>query len=136
MPFVVTIQPWCSEEEMNTTYTTFWQLGFVNTLFLCKDLNKESDMTGVWTRIRQNIIRLKSERSNCYAMAPYLEVCYSYLWIEIEEKSLSLAASGARYESILMSLPLNARWEYMYKVKEGSKEAKLVEVLKKPKEWV
>ena len=47
-----------------------------------------------------------------------------------------VSISGARYESILMSLPLNARWEYMYKVKEGSREAKLVEILKHPKEWV
>ena len=47
-----------------------------------------------------------------------------------------LYTPGARYESILMSLPLNARWEYMYKVKEGSREAKLVQVLKHPKEWV
>jgi coproporphyrinogen III oxidase len=34
-----------------------------------------------------------------------------------------------------MSLPLNARWEYMHKVKEGSREAKLLDVLKHPKEW-
>ena len=35
-----------------------------------------------------------------------------------------------------MALPLNARWEYMFKVKEGTREAKLTEVLKNPKEWV
>ena len=35
---------------------------------------------------------------------------------------------GARYESILMSLPLHAKWEYMNKVTEGSREAKLTEV--------
>ena len=47
-----------------------------------------------------------------------------------------LYTPGARYESILMSLPLTARWEYMHDPKEGSKEAKLVEVLKNPKDWL
>ena len=47
-----------------------------------------------------------------------------------------LYTPGARYESILMSLPLNSRWEYMYPIREGSREAKLTEVLKNPKEWV
>jgi coproporphyrinogen III oxidase len=35
-----------------------------------------------------------------------------------------------------MSLPLNAKWEYMYKINEGSREAKLTEILKNPKDWV
>ncbi|GFS13282.1 oxygen-dependent coproporphyrinogen-III oxidase [Elysia marginata] len=47
-----------------------------------------------------------------------------------------LYTPGARFESILMSLPLNARWEYMHKPAPGSREAKLVEVLKNPKDWI
>lgn len=47
-----------------------------------------------------------------------------------------LYTPGARYESILMSLPLHAKWEYMNKVIEGSREAKLTEVLKNPREWI
>ena len=47
-----------------------------------------------------------------------------------------LYTPGARYESILMSLPLNAKWEYMYNIQPGSPEAALTEVLKNPKEWV
>ena len=43
---------------------------------------------------------------------------------------------GSRYESILMSLPLSAKWEYMHKAEPGSREAKLTEVLKNPKDWV
>jgi coproporphyrinogen III oxidase len=35
-----------------------------------------------------------------------------------------------------MSLPLTARWEYMHEPEKGSREERLVEVLKKPKEWV
>nr|XP_012221537.1 PREDICTED: oxygen-dependent coproporphyrinogen-III oxidase isoform X1 [Linepithema humile] len=47
-----------------------------------------------------------------------------------------LYTPGARYESILMSLPLNAKWEYMHEPKIGSKESQLLEVLKNPKDWL
>lgn len=47
-----------------------------------------------------------------------------------------LYTPGARYESILMSLPLSAKWEYMHKPKAGSRESQLLEVLKNPKDWV
>lgn len=47
-----------------------------------------------------------------------------------------LYTPGARYESILMSLPLNAKWEYMHEPKAGSRESQLLEVLKNPKDWV
>lgn len=47
-----------------------------------------------------------------------------------------LFTPGARYESILMSLPLNAKWEYMHEPETDSKESKLLEVLKNPKDWV
>jgi len=48
-----------------------------------------------------------------------------------------LMTPGARIESILMSLPETARWEYMTDLgAEGTEERKLMEVLKKPKEWV
>lgn len=43
---------------------------------------------------------------------------------------------GARFESILMSLPLTARWEYMQSPKPGSPEEALVKVLRQPKDWV
>jgi coproporphyrinogen III oxidase len=43
--------------------------------------------------------------------------------------------TGGRIESILMSLPLTARWEYDHEPEAGSREAALVEVLKKPREW-
>uniref|UniRef100_A0A1A9WXG3 coproporphyrinogen oxidase n=1 Tax=Glossina brevipalpis TaxID=37001 RepID=A0A1A9WXG3_9MUSC len=47
-----------------------------------------------------------------------------------------LYTPGARYESILMSLPLTARWEYMHAPPKNSKEGKLIEVLQNPKNWV
>jgi len=45
--------------------------------------------------------------------------------------SFGLATPGARVESILMSLPLTARWMYMHEPEEGSREEKLLNVLKK-----
>ncbi|KAH8305463.1 hypothetical protein KR018_006489 [Drosophila ironensis] len=47
-----------------------------------------------------------------------------------------LYTPGARYESILMSLPLHARWEYMHEPQPKSEEGKLLTVLRNPKEWV
>ncbi|XP_072901190.1 oxygen-dependent coproporphyrinogen-III oxidase, mitochondrial [Hemitrygon akajei] len=46
-----------------------------------------------------------------------------------------LATPGSRIESILMSLPLTARWEYMHNPAKGTKEAEILEVLKNPKDW-
>jgi coproporphyrinogen III oxidase len=49
-----------------------------------------------------------------------------------------LNTPGARIESILMSLPETARWEYMSDMEgvEGSEEDRLVQCLKSPKAWV
>ncbi|KAF8966264.1 Coproporphyrinogen oxidase [Flammula alnicola] len=48
-----------------------------------------------------------------------------------------LMTPGARIESILMSLPETARWEYMSELgAEGTEEGKLIEVLKEPRAWV
>jgi len=41
-----------------------------------------------------------------------------------------------RIESIFMSLPPRVRWDYDYQSKSGSSEEKLIDVLKKPREWV
>ncbi|KIJ61092.1 hypothetical protein HYDPIDRAFT_116349 [Hydnomerulius pinastri MD-312] len=48
-----------------------------------------------------------------------------------------LRTPSARIESILMSLPETARWEYMSDLgtEEESEEKYLLEVLKKPREW-
>ena len=43
--------------------------------------------------------------------------------------------TNGRTESILMSLPPRARWEYNYQPEAGSREAETVEMLK-PREWV
>lgn len=43
--------------------------------------------------------------------------------------------TNGRIESILMSMPPRARWEYNYQPAPGSKEAELLEYLK-PRDWV
>jgi coproporphyrinogen III oxidase len=45
-----------------------------------------------------------------------------------------LKASG-RTESILMSLPATARFEYNYQPQPGSEEDKLLQVCLNPEEW-
>lgn len=49
-----------------------------------------------------------------------------------------LFTPGARIESILMSLPETARWEYMTEMgtAEESEEGKLIKLLKSPRDWV
>lgn len=44
--------------------------------------------------------------------------------------------TNGRIESILMSLPATVRWEYNYRPAEGSDEARLLEVLKHPENWI
>jgi coproporphyrinogen III oxidase len=46
-----------------------------------------------------------------------------------------LKTSG-RTESILMSLPPRARWEYNYQPAEGSPEAELLDACRHPRDWV
>ena len=50
--------------------------------------------------------------------------------------SFGLNTPGSRVESILMSLPLTARWQYMHAPEKGSREERMLSVLKEPKEWV
>ena len=50
--------------------------------------------------------------------------------------SFGLNTPGARVESILMSLPLTARWMYMHDADRGSREERLLKVLREPVGWV
>lgn len=44
--------------------------------------------------------------------------------------------TGGRIESILMSLPLTARWEYDHRPAEGSREWQLVDACRHPRDWL
>ncbi|TLD28173.1 hypothetical protein PspLS_03189 [Pyricularia sp. CBS 133598] len=50
--------------------------------------------------------------------------------------AFGLNSPGARVESILMSLPRTASWQYMHEPAPKSREARLTEILRTPKEWV
>ncbi|KAJ0373188.1 hypothetical protein COL26b_008670, partial [Colletotrichum chrysophilum] len=53
------------------------------------------------------------------------------------ETAFGLNVPGSRVESILISLPVNAQWLYMFdEPGPDSREGKLVEVLRSPREWV
>ncbi|EPT32109.1 coproporphyrinogen III oxidase [Toxoplasma gondii ME49] len=43
---------------------------------------------------------------------------------------------GSRIESILISLPLTARWEYQFKIEKGSKEEEAQRVFVEPRDWL
>lgn len=43
--------------------------------------------------------------------------------------------TGGRIESILMSMPLVARWEYGAEPRRGSPQERLLQVLREPREW-
>jgi coproporphyrinogen III oxidase len=50
--------------------------------------------------------------------------------------AFGLNTPGARVESILMSLPLTAAWKYMHEPEPRSREQRLVDVLRVPRDWV
>ncbi|KAI9836253.1 MAG: Coproporphyrinogen-III oxidase [Sarea resinae] len=50
--------------------------------------------------------------------------------------AFGLNTPSSRTESILMSMPLTAEWKYMHEPEKGSREERLLNVLKNPVEWV
>ncbi|KJZ72026.1 Coproporphyrinogen-III oxidase [Hirsutella minnesotensis 3608] len=50
--------------------------------------------------------------------------------------AFGLNTPGSRVESILMSLPLTATWKYMHEPEPKSREQRLIDVVRDPKEWV
>ena len=44
--------------------------------------------------------------------------------------------TNGRIESILMSLPLTARWEYCHEVEIGTEEERLLKTLREPVNWL
>lgn len=50
--------------------------------------------------------------------------------------AFGLNTPNARVEAIMISLPITASWRYMYEPEKGSREQRLVDVLRQPVEWV
>ena len=68
-------------------------------------------------------------------------IVFAYRYVEFNliydrGTKFGLYTPGSRTESILMSLPLTARWEYMHEPEIGSRERALLDILKTPKDWL
>ncbi|KAI4593761.1 Coproporphyrinogen-III oxidase [Pestalotiopsis sp. 9143b] len=50
--------------------------------------------------------------------------------------AFGLTTPGSRTESILISLPRTASWRYMHEPEPNTRESRLLEVLRNPKDWV
>ena len=60
-----------------------------------------------------------------------------HLFEKVYDRGTTLGLkTGGRIESILVSLPLSARWEYDHKPEEGTEEWKLLDACINPKEWI
>ena len=80
-------------------------------------------------RVKQNYS--KEEREfQLYRRGRYVE--FNLVW---DRGTIFGLQTNGRTESILMSLPPLAKWEYGYKAKKNSRESLLTEIFTKPQDW-
>ena len=80
-------------------------------------------------RVNQNYTKEQRE-FQLYRRGRYVE--FNLVW---DRGTIFGLQTNGRTESILMSLPPLARWEYGYKPKKGSREDYLTKIFTKPQDW-
>ena len=80
-------------------------------------------------RVNQNYTKDQRE-FQLYRRGRYVE--FNLVW---DRGTIFGLQTNGRTESILMSLPPLARWEYGYKAKKGSREDYLTKIFTKPQDW-
>ena len=80
-------------------------------------------------RVNQNYTKEQRE-FQLYRRGRYVE--FNLVW---DRGTIFGLQTNGRTESILMSLPPLARWEYGYKAKRGSREDYLTKIFTKPQDW-
>ena len=80
-------------------------------------------------RVNQNYTKEQRE-FQLYRRGRYVE--FNLVW---DRGTIFGLQTNGRTESILMSLPPLARWEYGYKAQKGSREDYLTKIFTKPQDW-
>ncbi len=80
-------------------------------------------------RVKQNYTK-KEKEFQLYRRGRYVE--FNLVW---DRGTIFGLQTNGRTESILMSLPPLARWEYGYKAEPGSREDFLTKIFTKPQDW-
>jgi coproporphyrinogen III oxidase len=73
-------------------------------------------------------IRISISHINPHTFSPTTTVLY--------DRGVKFGLNGGRFESVMVSAPPLIAFKYDHNPAEGSEEARLMAILKQPKDWV